>query len=64
MLGIEIRQTDHTYRGLSKAYQPYSKSTVDLGDPCNLTELFRKMGSHAHVACPCGPTRPKLALAA
>ena len=22
-----------------------------------------KMDSHAHVACPCGPTRPKFALA-
>ena len=59
MLGIEIRQTNHTYRGLSKAYRPYSRSTVDLGDPCNLTEFFQKM---AHT--PMWPTRPKLALAA
>ncbi|KAH1090734.1 hypothetical protein J1N35_017991 [Gossypium stocksii] len=62
-LSTEISQTDYTHRGLSSAYRPYSRSTVDLGDPYNLRELFREMGSHTHVAYSCGPTRPKLALA-
>ncbi|KAL1162116.1 hypothetical protein V6Z11_A07G180100 [Gossypium hirsutum] len=58
MLDTKIRQSKYSMRGLSSAYRSYDRSTVDLGDTCNLIDHFKKMGSHAHVACSCGPHSP------
>lgn len=43
----------HTDKGLSSAYRPYGRFTIILGYCATLTNILVKIGSHAHVACPC-----------
>ena len=50
------------YRDLGNAYRPYNQVTVDLGDPCNLTEHFKQFGLIRSCTLPVWPQLPKMAL--